>query len=193
MAVKGPWILTQSTRKFDLANPKPSQVSIEDIAAGLSRICRFNGQLKSALDDVIYSVAQHSVYVKRYLEMIDAPKKARPWGLLHDAPEAFYGDVTSPLKSLLPEYSVYEERGAVAVRERFSVPYDAEVIKHVKYADKQLVLMESVVVTSMPSRLWDMPEESTHTMKDLDPDFYPWSPAKSRQEFLKEFSSLELE
>lgn len=193
MNKKEPWILTQSGRKFNLVNPTVSQINIGDIASGLSRICRFNGQLKESLADVVYVVAQHSVYVKRYLDIVGAPAKTKPWGLLHDAPEYAYGDVTSPLKSLLPDYVVLEDRGAEVIRQKYNIPYDEEVVKWVKEADRQLLLMESDKLTSTPSMLWDVPEQTTFVLEDIDPDFYPWSPQKARDEFLKEFAGLGLE
>ena len=81
------WIVTNSGIKFMLNRPTANMVCIEDIAYSLSMLCRFNGHCKQ-----FYSVAQHSVYVSLHL-----PEKLALWGLLHDAHEAYVGDMANPL------------------------------------------------------------------------------------------------
>ena len=85
------WIQTYTGRKFSLINPKPEDVDIIDIAYSLSRQCRFNGHTL-----FFYSVAQHSCLVSQ-----NVSKENEKWGLLHDAAEAYIGDIVRPLKSLL--------------------------------------------------------------------------------------------
>lgn len=82
---------TFSHVRIDLRNPIESKIELEDIANGLSLICRFNGQIPR-----FYSVAQHSVLVSAL-----CPDDLKLEGLLHDAPEAYIGDVIKPLKDLL--------------------------------------------------------------------------------------------
>lgn len=91
MANGATWIQSASNTKIDFANPDPDSFKIEDIALGLARQPRYAGQGK-----FFYSVAQHSIYVATQVS-----PDARIHGLLHDAPEAYMGDVPGPLKKLI--------------------------------------------------------------------------------------------
>lgn len=109
--IVGPTILLFSGNYFDFLDPEHSIFTIEDVAQGLSLACRFAGQCKQH-----YSVAQHSVHLSDLL-----PAQYRYAGLMHDAAEAFIGDVSRPLKDLLPEYRAIEERVEKAVFAHFGV------------------------------------------------------------------------
>lgn len=110
---------------IDLVEPTPGMIKPEDIVAGLSKICRFNGQISH-----FYSVAQHSVLVAHF-----APPALKRAALLHDAAEAYIGDVISPLKELLkPDYTNIERKLEACIFEAFGEhidnlalikPYDA--------------------------------------------------------------------
>ena len=104
-------IKTYSGKHIDLLEPQKSDISIIDIAHGLSKICRFSGQCNQ-----FYSVAQHSVAVAARL-----PEELKLWGLLHDASEAYLGDVTRPLKRLLTEYQYLEKKMMAVIAARFSL------------------------------------------------------------------------
>lgn len=121
-----PTIRTFTGREFNLASPTPEQVFIEDIAHALSQLCRFTGHTNQ-----FYSVAQHSVAVS-----LRVPKEFALWGLLHDAAEAYVGDMSSPLKSICPEYRGIEHNIMAAVCERFGLPYlEPLVVKEADYAE----------------------------------------------------------
>lgn len=92
-------IITFTGRYFDFTNIWQNEVEIPDIAKGLSNVCRFAGQCNH-----FYSVAEHSVLVADILQRAGAPAPVVFAGLMHDASEALLGDITSPLKSMLPGY-----------------------------------------------------------------------------------------
>lgn len=87
------WMQTASGRKFVITDPKPDAIVIDDIAHALSMLCRFGGHV---LD--FYSVAQHSVLVCDYVESLRGSPNDIRWALLHDASEAYLGDIVWPLK-----------------------------------------------------------------------------------------------
>lgn len=114
--------------KIDLLDPRPEQININDIAWALSNLCRFVGHVKS-----FYSVAQHSILVS---EMSGWSLE----GLLHDATEAYLGDISSPLKSVLPEYKKIEANFHRVISQKFDlIPF---VPNEVHAADKKIVLEE---------------------------------------------------
>lgn len=125
-----PVILTATGRYFDLANPDPASIHIEDIATALSRLCRFTGHTQH-----FYSVAQHSVSVSRLV-----PQEYALEGLLHDASEAYLGDVSSPLKQMLPDYRAIEKKVEAAIAERFWLIFPLH--PSVKQADLKMLVTE---------------------------------------------------
>lgn len=122
---------TQSGKLIDIMNPTADMIDLDDIAIALSHVCRFGGQVNQ-----FYSVAQHSVLVSHLCE-----KKYAMHGLLHDAAEAYIGDVIKPLKNLLGDvYEDIETKFTYAIFEKFNL--DPNEIQHVEKADKQALQME---------------------------------------------------
>lgn len=124
------WILTNSGKHFDLLDPPPDMIEILDIAHGLANLCRFSGHSR-----YFYSVAQHSAIASQ----IVSPEFA--WeALLHDASEAYLGDVTRPLKQLLPDYRAIERKVEGAIRAKFNLP---DTQSHqVTHADRVMLATE---------------------------------------------------
>jgi 5'-deoxynucleotidase YfbR-like HD superfamily hydrolase len=116
------WQRMLSGRRLDLLNPSPLDIEIEDIAHGLARVARWNGQTKG---DHAFSVAQHCVLVTEIAEHL-APglsREERLAALLHDAPEYVVGDMISPFKAALGlDYKAFEQRLLAAIHIRFGLP-----------------------------------------------------------------------
>ncbi|MEG3159360.1 hypothetical protein U1763_02485 [Sphingomonas sp. LB2R24] len=138
---RGPTIMLASGRVFDFLDPHGSDFTIEDVAHGLAHVCRYAGQCRA-----FYSVAEHSMLVSDVT--VDHPYEA----LLHDAAEAFIGDVTRPLKQLLPEYKVIEANVEDAVSKRFGMSdgYRAAV----KAADLSVLAAEQAQVMAPGTNSW---------------------------------------
>jgi len=146
MSRENAWIQTQSGVKFYPFAPRIDDIRKEDIAGALSRICRFTGHTKH-----LYSVGQHSLIVSAIVHN----DRARPWALMHDAAEAYIGDISSPLKRYAPELEDAEGRIAVLVRDKWNIPYDKEIADEVHRADLWLCYQEACVLLGNPHILDD--------------------------------------
>jgi uncharacterized protein len=139
------WQRMLSGRRLDLLNPSPLDIEIEDIAHGLARVARWNGQTKG---DHAFSVAQHSLLVEAVASHLD-PKLARPWrlaSLLHDAPEYVIGDMISPFKAAVGlDYKAFERSLLAAIHMRFGLPgaLPKWVEQHIKRADGIAAYLEA--------------------------------------------------
>lgn len=123
-------ILTSLGHYFDFEHPEKHPYDIVEIAHALSHICRYTGHVGAFL-----SVAQHSVLVSYRVPPEDALD-----GLLHDASEAYLGDVSTHLKSLLPEYKALEARTERAIAAKFGTSYP--LLPSVKEADGRMLMTE---------------------------------------------------
>lgn len=132
-------IQTASGALVDLAHPDPAAVDIRDIAHSLARVCRFGGHVRPATGPAWYSVAQHSLLVEHL-----TPAPLAMVALLHDATEAYLGDVTAPLKALLGAVYLDLERGwALAIGQRFGLGAAlAELPPEVAAADRRALATE---------------------------------------------------
>jgi len=132
------WQRMLSGRRLDLLDPSPLDVEIEDIAHGLARVARWNGQTTG---DHPFTVAEHSLLVERIFGELKpkAPAAERLTALLHDAPEYVIGDMISPFKAALGlDYKAFESRLMAAVHIRFGLaPATPEKLeKQIKRADR---------------------------------------------------------
>jgi hypothetical protein len=129
--VNGTTIRTCSGAYFDLLNPTPESVHLIDIARGLSHICRFGGQIKQH-----YSVAQHSLLCADLALRWGATDEQAFAVLMHDAAEAYIGDIVKPLKCLLPAYAEIEAKVEASIGQRFGIDFQkhAALIKEVDFA-----------------------------------------------------------
>ena len=132
------WQRMLSGRRLDLLHPAPLDIEIEDIAHGIARVARWNGQTTG---DHPFSVAEHSLLVELILRRLKpkAGPAERLAALLHDAPEYVIGDMISPFKAAIGlDYKDFEQRLAAAVHIRFGLPPDLApaLAKLIKRADR---------------------------------------------------------
>ena len=134
-----------SGRRLDLLDPSALDIEIEDIAHGLARVARWNGQTTGPH---IYSVAQHCLLVEA-LARAKAPgldRSRRLAVLLHDAPEYVIGDMISPFKAVIGDsYKAVERRLLAAIHRRFGLPAESapEVVELIKTADRAAAYLEA--------------------------------------------------
>jgi hypothetical protein len=144
-ADRGNWMQTASGQKYFPMDPRAEEVKIEDIAAALSKVCRFGGHCNK-----FYSVAEHSVYVSMFV-----PKEWALQGLLHDATEAYLADIVRPVKGYLTGYKEIEDRNWRVIAEKFGVPYDLH--SSVKEADNNVLLTEQKYLMAESPGDWCVP------------------------------------
>jgi hypothetical protein len=173
----GATIITRSGTYFDFLNPESTPLTIEDIAAGLSRCCRYSGQLPDHIDH--YSVAQHSVHVSEIL-----PPELALQGLLHDAFESVGGDMVSPLKQLCPDYKAVEKRGERAIFKQFGLPETLDPL--VKRADYILLNTEKRDITTARNHAWPGME----AYPPLEKRIWAWGARYARRQFLDRYFEL---
>jgi hypothetical protein len=140
------WQRMLSGRRLDLLDPSPVDIEIEDIAHGLARVARWNGQTTGPLP---FNVAQHSLIVENFCSELKPgwPAKWRLAALLHDAPEFVIGDMISPFKAQLGgQYKVIESRLMQAIHLRFGLPAHLpdSIEKLIKRADRASAYFEAV-------------------------------------------------
>ena len=132
------WQRMLSGRRLDLLDPSPLDIEIEDIAHGLARVARWNGQTSGAHT---FSVAEHSLLVETIVADLSPglDRRFRLAALIHDAPEYVIGDLISPFKAALSlDYKAFEARLLAAIHLRFGLPAElpTEVATLIKRADK---------------------------------------------------------
>jgi 5'-deoxynucleotidase YfbR-like HD superfamily hydrolase len=188
------WQRMLSGRRLDLLDPSPLDIEIADIAHGLARVARWNGQTSGAH---IFSVAQHTLLVETVLRQ-QRPRvddSFRLAALLHDAPEYVIGDMISPFKAVLGgDYKAVEKRLLAAIHIRFVLqPVLADDITHaIKAADRGAAYLEA-------TELAGFAEAEAKRLFGRDPglpeatraDYLtPWNAAKAEKQFLARFRAI---
>jgi uncharacterized protein len=167
-------LLTHGGFTFDLLRPEESVVAIDDIAHALSNICRFGGHTR-----VFYSVAQHSVLASYIVE----PKHALA-ALLHDATEAYYTDLVSPLKHLVRAYRSLERRAEAAILSRFGLP--PTLPPEVKIADLVMLATERRDLLPDCGGEWKV----LRGVKPLNEQIVPLPPGAAKDLFMRRYQEL---
>jgi hypothetical protein len=184
-----------SGRRLDLIDPSPLDVEIGDIAHGLARVARWNGQTRGP---EIFSVAQHSLLVEALFDSrAPAPAKARLAALLHDAPEYVIGDMISPFKAAVGgDYKRVEARLHRAIHIRFGLPAEpaAELARRIKAVDRASAYLEAVTLAGFAvaeaRKLFGEPEFAAG---DFSAFLEPLRPGEAEARFLSRFAELDAE
>ncbi|MGQ5717914.1 YfbR-like 5'-deoxynucleotidase [Pseudochrobactrum asaccharolyticum] len=187
------WQRMLSGRRLDLLDPSPLDIEISDIAHGLARVARWNGQTRG---DHAYSVAQHSLLVEQIFreQNPDAPLQHQLLALLHDAPEYVIGDMISPFKAVMGgAYKQIEARLETAIHLRFSLPATVPAVlkKAIKKADIVSAYFEATELagfsTAEAAEFFGRPRGFHAGHFDLSPR----PTAEIEQAFINRFNTLE--
>jgi hypothetical protein len=188
------WQRMLSGRRLDLLDPSPLDVEVEDIAHGLARVARWNGQTKGPH---IFSVAQHSLLVEA-LARAKVPRLDRTGRLgvlLHDAPEYVIGDMISPFKAVIGDsYKAVEKRLLAAIHLRFGLParLPEELQQLIKAADRSAAYLEA-------TRLAGFVDEEARKFFGAPPKFSaalerdylsPWPAGTAQARYQERFTKL---
>lgn len=169
---KGSWFLTSSGIPFYPLDPRPEEITISDIAHSLANVCRFGGHC-----DPFYSVAQHSIHVSKLV-----PRELALQALLHDAAEAYIGDMVRPLKLHMDQFQTAESRIWKVIAKKFDIP--VELAPEVKIADNVALMTERRDVVIWTPHIWSIPEAP-------DPELIiPLPPGEAQEAFLWRFLEL---
>jgi len=187
------WQRMLSGRRLDLLDPSPLDIEISDIAHGLARVARWNGQTSG---EHAFSVAQHSLLVEALFNELAPQASAtdRLAALLHDAPEYVIGDMISPFKSVMGgSYKDCELRLQRAIHLRFSLPPElaAALRKEIKRADQIAAYFEATLLagfsTAEATEFFGRPRGFSAERFDFTPRSVTWA----QNAFLKRFSAIE--
>jgi uncharacterized protein len=177
----GPFIQTLSGRRVNPLDAAVADIDPHDIARALSNLCRFGGHSKA-----FYSVAQHSVIVCDLLEARGATADELMAALLHDAAEAYLGDVPHPIKhrsDLGAAFRVAEKRLEAVIAERFALP---DAAGRIKPLDRALLATER---RTFSAETWHWPE--LEGIEPLDIELVAWSPDEAADAFARRYAELD--
>ncbi len=188
------WQRMLSGRRLDLIDPSPLDVEIADIAHGLARVARWNGQTRGP---EIFSVAQHSLLVEAAFAAAapEASRAERLAALLHDAPEYVIGDMISPFKAAIGgDYKQVEARLLEAIFLRFGLPPQMapDLAKAVKAADRVAAYLEATALAGFTvaeaRKFFGAPK---FALRAFEAYLQPLRPAEAQEQFLERFSELD--
>jgi 5'-deoxynucleotidase YfbR-like HD superfamily hydrolase len=177
----GPYLQTVSGRWVNPFDPDPGQLDAGDIARALANQCRFGGHSR-----VFYSVAQHSVIVSQLVEQRGGDAEDAFAALMHDAAEAYLGDMPHPLKHRSPLGAAFKEAEAhleLAIRDRFRIKPD---VPEVKRADRALLATER---RAFSAETWHWPE--LEGVEPLDLEVTAWAPDEAARAFAERYAELD--
>lgn len=179
MMINKDCIKTSTGITFNLYEPKPEMVNFNDIVNGLSKLCRFSGQISE-----FYSVAQHSVLVSEMIALTH-PELALD-ALFHDAAEAYCGDLITPIKKDCFSYKTIEFAVMKVIGEKFGLKNLNSPL--IKMADARMMATEKLYLCNCPE------DEEWESIKDIKPylikieDF--WDHRKAKEMFVKRYNTL---
>lgn len=164
----------------DLSNPDPQTIDLRSIAAALSKICRFGGHCPR-----FYSVAEHCVHATRLARSEQVSVEAQITVLLHDAAEAYIGDMVKPLKISIPQFSEVERRIETAIELRFNVDFTkwADVIKRF---DRAMLKAEKTIMWPGDRKAWS----GFSDIEDRNVSLCYWDPTTAENQFLQTYYRL---
>lgn len=191
------WQRMLSGRRLDLLDPKPADIEIEDIAHGLARVARWNGQ---TVGDHAFSVAEHSLLVGDILLRLspEASRGCQLAALLHDAPEYVIGDLISPFKAAIGmDYKLFELKILEAIFERFGIgeEIDSAQMALIKQADGLAAYYEAVQLAGFSlteaAAYFSPPMADDARFAGFLPQLEALSVAAAETAFLARFTALE--
>lgn len=176
-----PWIQTYTGIKFDYLNPTVDMIELEDIAHALSLQCRYAGHCR-----YFYSIAEHCVLVSHLV-----PQQFRFAALMYDAAEAYMTDIPSPLKQLMPTFSIKEKRIHDVICQAFGIEISKfDYMTYIKPADLQAIRYETDALVPAPhvdNWVDDLPKKTIHYELQM------FSPSTAKALFIKTFYELIVE
>lgn len=191
------WQRMLSGRRLDLLNPSPLDIEIDDIAHGLARLARWNGQTHGTY---AFSVAQHGLLVEHLVGWLQ-PGIDRRWrlaALLHDAPEYVIGDLISPFKAAVGlDYKAFEMTLLEAIHLRCGLParLPQTASRLIKRADQASAYIEATQLAGFEereaARFFGRPRRIAAAIKQAENLITPISAAKAQKRFLKRFQDLQ--
>ena len=152
------WIETASGGRYYFERPDLSAVTLTDIAASLSKLCRFNGHCRR-----FYSVAEHSIHVSREIERAGFRPAVQMAALMHDAHEAYLGDVATPLKAYFGAYERLAAAADRAIAAALGLPLiDNAAVRAIKAHDLNVLVAETAALMPTGGRGWHWPLAIVH-------------------------------
>lgn len=194
---RGDWMQTFTGRAFYPLAPRPEDIHPMDIAHSLSMQCRYNGHVQR-----FYSVAEHCVLMSDWIleyEPLASEIERRNlalWALLHDAPEAYVGDMVRPLKVNMPDFCDADDRVMLAVAQRFELlggevrrlpdfTLGLKLPRPVKDVDTRILLDERDALLGEPEKPWALGE-----IQPLGVTIHAWEPAIAKWEYVNRLQNL---